>query len=97
MLLCFGDNGLRYSKPTRNKEHPKATVVVKTVHEKCCLVENAATRDEERPIGSRYDILLGRANIPTQTVTLIEDLRVDDRTIRQVDRTIKVSDRCVKI
>ena len=75
----------------------KATVVVKTVHEKCCLVENAATRDEERPIGSRYDILLGRANIPTQTVTLIEDLRVDDRTIRQVDRTIKVGDRCVKI
>ena len=22
MLLCFGDNGLRDSKPTRNKEHP---------------------------------------------------------------------------
>ena len=27
MLLCFGDNGLRDSKPTRNKEHPLATVL----------------------------------------------------------------------
>ena len=28
VLLCFGDNGLRDSKPTRNKEHPLVTVLI---------------------------------------------------------------------
>lgn len=74
----------------------KATVVVKAVYEKCCLVENSSTRDEERVVGGYMLDILGRANVPTRTVTLVEDLRVDDRTIRQVDRTIKVGDRCVK-
>ena len=34
VLLCFGDNGLRDSKPTRNKEHPIATVLKANKHER---------------------------------------------------------------
>ena len=38
MLLCFGDNGLRDSKPTRNKEHPDRIQITFDDHR---LVANA--------------------------------------------------------
>ena len=72
----------------------KATVKVLTVYEKCSLVQNTATRTEQRTTGLGA---LMTSSAQTRQVTLVEELRVGGNTMNRVDRTIKVGDRCVKI